>query len=127
MTRRLEDLLGRIGGDGDGGGLGGIRALDAGQPASAGPAGDDYSNIGFPIGLGTTRSLDLTQQLDPISIHYLRGRYISGPRTPALTAKDLPRTRGIDVAPEALRALEPVNPGPPVDRAIKSATSRVRS
>lgn len=116
-TRRLEELLARAGGtvaDGGGGAApGGVRSLDAAAPAAAG-----YWDLNYRGGYGATRSIDPAPPSEP-SVHRLRGTYISGRRTPAATAKDLPRTRGLDAPAEGLRVLDAINPGPPVDRAVK--------
>ncbi|MCI4674168.1 DUF4185 domain-containing protein [Candidatus Mycolicibacterium alkanivorans] len=118
LTQRLEELLARSSEDG-GGGIG-TRSLDGGQPApSAGPGRSDYWNLGHFGEFGITRSLDQPQWIDPQTIHNQRGRYVTGRRTPLPTARDLPRTRGIDVGPGALRAFEPIDPGRPVDHAMK--------
>jgi len=97
LTRRIEDLLARDDG--------------------AGPAGSDYWNLGSRAGFSVTRGLD--EAIGP-DVHERRGRYISGRRTAPPSARALPRTRGVDARPEAAaRGLEPINPGPPTDRAIK--------
>ena len=106
LTRRLEELLGRIGGDGGGGGFGGIRSLDGGQAApSAGTAGSNYWNLGYPGEFGITRSLD-QPQVDRPANH-------PQPARAGMSVGDAPRLRqGISrghagsCRSEALRAFE---------------------
>jgi hypothetical protein len=79
------------------------------QPSQA-VSPNDYWGIGY------TGPLD--PSLSP-SVHDLRGRYISGSRAQTQIPAEQPASRSRGLAAEALRTPGLINPGPPVDRAVK--------
>jgi hypothetical protein len=110
LLREFAPLARRLEGQLDGDRFGGFD----GAPTALGamPVGDDYWNHGYPDGHAAA-SGRIEPQIDAQQLLNLRGGRVSGPPLPS--ARELPRTRAIDSGREAARAIEAIDPGPPVD------------